>query len=74
VGRVVSGFAKLAVVADDHNKKFYAGVWRVARSAIEEDGCRITVKGIKAHRLDADVAEEARMGWLGTRQLTNGPK
>ncbi len=61
---VVSGFADLEDVAD-HHKVFYAGMWRVVRSAIEENGCRTTVKKIKAPRQEADIAEEDRMGWLG---------
>ena len=37
---VVSGFAQLETVADDH-KNLYAGIWRIVRSALEENGCKM---------------------------------
>ena len=61
---VVSGFAKLESIADDHNN-FYAGVWRRVRAALKESGCRMTVKKIKAHRLVADVPEAEMYWWKG---------
>ncbi len=61
---VVSGFAKLEMVADDH-KNFYAGVWRIVRAALKENGCRMVVKKIKAHRLRSDVRDEELFWWKG---------
>ncbi len=54
---VVSGFANLEFVADDY-KNNYAGILRVARFALEENGCRTRARKFKAHRERADVAEE----------------
>ncbi len=48
--------------ADDHRNP-YAGIWRVVRSALEGNDCRIRVREIKAHRDKADVAEEDLIGW-----------
>ena len=61
---VVSGFAQLEKVADDH-KNYYAGIWRIVRAALKDNGCRMSVKKVKAHRLVADVPEAEMFWWKG---------
>jgi hypothetical protein len=61
---VVSGFAQLERVADDH-KNYYAGIWRIVRAALKDNGCRMSVKKVKAHRLVADVPEAEMFWWKG---------
>jgi hypothetical protein len=61
---VVSGFAQLERVADDH-KNYYAGIWRIVRAALKDNGCRMMVKKVKAHRLVADVPEAEMFWWKG---------
>ncbi len=58
---VVSGFAKSETIAEDH-KNLYAGTLRIVRRVIEENGCRITVRKIKAHRLEEDIVDENKVG------------
>ncbi len=53
---VVNGFAKLETIADDH-KNHCAGIWRIVRSVLEENGCRCTVKKIKVRRLKSEVPD-----------------
>jgi hypothetical protein len=61
---VVSGFAQLEVIADDH-KNFYAGIWRIVRAALRDNGCNMSVKKVKAHRLVADVPDSEMFWWQG---------
>jgi hypothetical protein len=61
---VVSGLAQLETIADDH-KNYHAGIWRIARAALQENGCRMQVKKVKAFRDRADVPEGELTQWLG---------
>ena len=49
-------------MADDH-KTFYAGIWRIVRSALEDNGCTMYVKKVKAHRAVEDVAADDMRLW-----------
>ena len=68
-----SGFAQLEVIADDH-KNFYAGIWRIVRAALRDNGCNMSVKKVKAHRLVADVPEDEMFWWQGNESADKWAK